>query len=255
MSDEGIYIYCITDSKGASERFGPIGIGDRGDEVYTVCFDGIAAVVSGTPVKKYAVARENLIPHEKAIETVMQNRTVLPVRFCTIAQDEQRVRKILEREHDRFFSLLREMDGKKELGLKAVFKEEALFRDILSGHDEIRTKKELMEKDPGSPRVRQGLMEIGRMVEAALLEEKEKYRQLVLSSLEPLSLKAKINNTYGERMIINAAFLVDRAAESLFDKRVSELDSRYGAKITFKYVGLLPPFNFVNVVIDTGGYA
>jgi hypothetical protein len=65
---EGKYIYCIIETKGKEERFGPLGIGVRGDELYTICFDNIAAVVSDAPIKKYSVARENLIPHEKAVE-------------------------------------------------------------------------------------------------------------------------------------------------------------------------------------------
>ncbi|MEK7271899.1 MAG: GvpL/GvpF family gas vesicle protein, partial [Nitrospirota bacterium] len=101
MEKEGKYIYCIIASNEA-RSFGTLGIGDRGDEVYTICFNDIAAVVSNSPIKKYPVSRENLIPHERAIEEVMKTHTVLPVRYCTIAEDEEKVKKILEKEHDRF---------------------------------------------------------------------------------------------------------------------------------------------------------
>ena len=83
---EGKYIYCIIALKEA-RSFGPIGIGGRGDEVNTIVYDDIAAVVSNSPVISYAVSRENMLAHEKAIEEVMKKYTVLPVRFCTIAQD------------------------------------------------------------------------------------------------------------------------------------------------------------------------
>ncbi len=33
-----------------------------------------------------------------------------------------------------------------------------------------------------------------------------------------------------------------------------EIKDKYGDKITFKYVGTLPPFNFVNIEINTGDY-
>ena len=73
---------------------------------------------------------------------MMKTHTVLPVRFCTIAEDENKVKKILEKEHDRFLGLLKDMEGKKELGLKAVFKEDAIYRDILTDYHEIRKEKE-----------------------------------------------------------------------------------------------------------------
>jgi hypothetical protein len=97
-------------------------------------------------------------------------------------------------------------------------------------------------------------MQIGKMVEAAMEKEKAEYKEDILKNLEPFALEVKLNSTYGERMIINAAFLVEGAMEASFDRRVSELDARYGDKIKIKYVGFLPPFNFVNVTINIGEY-
>ena len=93
INGEGKYLYCII-AADVPKTFGPLGIGGRGDEIYTVCFNDIAAVVSSSPIKKYPVSRENLIPHERAIEEVMRTYIVLPVRFATIAEDEEKVKKI-----------------------------------------------------------------------------------------------------------------------------------------------------------------
>jgi hypothetical protein len=251
MVMEGKYIYCIIETKGKEERFGPLGIGGRGDELYAICFDDIAAVVSDAPIKKYSVARENLIPHEQAVEVVMKSYTVLPVRFATIAGNEDKVRKILEKEHHRFIDLLRKMEGKKELGLKAVFKEDAIYKEILSNYDEIRVGKERIAKGQAKEFA---LLEIGRQVEAALEQEKKKYEEYILSSITPLAVEFKLNNTYGERMIVNAAFLIEETQEAPFDQKVNEMVSKHSDKINFKYVGTVPPFNFVNIEINTEDY-
>jgi hypothetical protein len=50
-------------------------------------------------------------------------------------------------------------------------------------------------------------------------------------------------------MIMNAAFLVDRAQEAEFDRRMDGLAERYGERIRFKYVSGFPPFNFVCLTI------
>ncbi len=102
---EGRYIYCIIESN-QPKVFGPLGIGGRGDELYTILFNGIAAVVSNSPIISYSISRDNMLAHEKAIEEVMKEYTVLPVRFATIAQDEEKVKKILEKEHNKFVDLL-----------------------------------------------------------------------------------------------------------------------------------------------------
>jgi hypothetical protein len=261
---EGKYIYCIIAIDNCEFlNFGPLGIGGRGDEIYTISYkpEGsgwasaspthktIAAVVSNSPIKKYSVARENLIPHERAIEEVMKAYTVLPVRFATIAEDEKKVKTILERDYDKLLDLLKNMKGKIELGLKAIFKED-IYNYILEEYEEIKALKEKLTTLPLEKTYYQR-MEIGKMVETALEKEKESHKEDILSYLSPLVLEIKTNNTYGERMIINAAFLVENNREGEFDQKIQELGAKYGDKVKFKYVGTLPPFNFVNLVIDT----
>ena len=278
---EGKYIYCIIAIDNCEFlNFGPLGIGGRGDELYTISYkpEGsgwasdrteerglpsvrqshslihktIAAVVSNSPIKKYSVAREYLIPHERAIEEVMKAYTVLPVRFATIAEDEKKVKTILEKDYDKILDLLEKMKGKIELGLKAIFKED-IYNYILKEYEEIRTLKEKLATLPLEKSYYQR-MEIGKMVETALEKEKANLKEDILNNLSPLALETKANNTYGERMIINSAFLVENNREGEFDQKIQELGAKYGDKVKFKYVGTLPPFNFVNLVIETGKY-
>jgi len=249
---EGKYIYCIIESN-KPRSFGPLGIGGRADELYTVCFNGLAACVSNSPIIKYSCLRDNMLAHEMAIEEVMKEYTVAPARFCTIAEDEEKVKKILEKDHDRFIDALKNVEGKKELGLKAMFKEDIIYKDILERYEDIRILKEKIALlSPESTYWQR--MEIGRMVEASLQNEREICKKEILDSLIPLAEDNKINNTYGELMILSSAFLVNRDKEPEFDRNVDELNKKYGDKIKFTYVGTIPPFNFVNLVIETGKY-
>jgi len=249
---EGKYIYCVTDSN-QPQSFGPLGIGDQGDEVYTICFDDIAAVVSNAPIKKYRISRENSLAHEKAIEAVMAERTVLPVRFATVTEDEEKIMKILEAEHDRFRELLNQMKDKTELGVKAIFKEDVIYEHILKKYEDISGLKEKIAELPPEKTYHQR-MEIGEMVEAALQQEKQIVEEDILNSLSSFAVDVKTNEPYGELMIINAAFLVEKEREADFDYQVQQLGEKYGEKVKFKFVGTLPPFNFVNLVIETEKY-
>ena len=49
---EGKYIYCIIASNEV-QSFGPLGIGGRGDELQTIFYNGISAVVSDSPIISY----------------------------------------------------------------------------------------------------------------------------------------------------------------------------------------------------------
>lgn len=248
LTAEGIYIYAIIAAQ-SPEVFGTIGIGARGDECRTVRHEGLAAVVSTSAQKKYKVSRDNLLAHEKVIEAVMRLHTVLPVRFGTIADNEEKVKLILAREYDRFLELLGNLEGKRELGVKALFKEDAVFKMILDKYGDIRAMKAKIADLPAEKTHFQRA-EIGRMVEAALQTEKETRRASVLDALTPLALEVKANSPYGDMMIVNAAFLVEQAREPEFDRKVQELAEQDDETVKYKYVGTVPPFNFVNLVIE-----
>jgi len=62
-----------------------------------------------------------------------------------------------------------------------------------------------------------------------------------------VSVASRSNKVIGDRMIMNAAFLVNRSAEKAFDEGVKELSRRYEHLLAFKYTGPWPPYNFVNI--------
>jgi len=251
IMEEGKYVYCIIQN-GKYIDFGPIGIGERGDKLDTVVYKDISAVVSDSPIKTYSTSRVNFMAHEKAIEKVMENYDVIPVRFCTITENEEEIMKILEMEYDKFKSLLNWISGKKELGVKAIFEKDMIYNHIVEKFKDIKALKEKLSPLPFE-KTRPQIVQIGRMVEVALEKEKEIFKKKILAALSPLAVQVKDNNTYGERMIINSAYLIEKNNEDEFDKRINELDKEFGNIIRFKYVGTLPPFNFVNLIIQTKG--
>ena len=69
----------------------------------------------------------------------------------------------------------------------------------------------------------------------------------VHEALKPVAVASRSNKPIGDRMILNAAFLVDRAQEQAFDERVKETSRKYEDVLSFKYSGPWPPYNFVNI--------
>src|SRR3989337_1261632 len=85
MNRGGKYIYGITATEDAP-NFGPMGIGGGNDEVTTTGTEGLAAVVSNASMDHYVLSKANLTTHTKVVEKVMESRTILPMRFCTVAE-------------------------------------------------------------------------------------------------------------------------------------------------------------------------
>jgi len=248
LEEEGKYIYCIIGTK-EEKNFGPIGIGDRGDEVYTICYEDIGAVISSSPITKYPVSRDNTMAHQTILEKAMEDCTVLPARFCTIAKNEEEiVEKVLKGRYKEFKELLAKMEGKVELGVKAFWKDmDLIFREIAE-IGEIQRLKAMVVKNP-SRSTRDLRIKVGELVQSALEAKKKRESEKIVSELKDLTVDYRMNSTYGDRWIMNSAFLVDKVKEKEFDTRMDELDKRYGDRIDFKYVGPVPPCNFVEIRI------
>ena len=253
MSDsqapDGLYVYGVIRSE-APAQFALSGIGGRGDSISTVLDDGLAAVVSASPIIRYEALRRNLMAHTEVLVEVMREHTVLPVRFGTIATDEGVVReKLLAGRRDEMLSLLDEMDGRVELGLKAFWPENSVFQEIVDEEPAIRTLRDgLMGRSAVETHFDR--MRLGEMVEAAMLRKRERDAETILARVRPLAHGCKVNDVIGDRMVVNAALLVEKASEPEMDEAVEALDAELGHRLQFKYVGGLPPYNFVNVSVQ-----
>ncbi len=246
-NEQGRYVYGII-RRPPMLTFNFTGIDEK--PVKVIPFENLAAVVSESPVRRYAVDREHTLKHEWVIEQLMAYYTVLPVRFGTVAASEDDIRlKLLRRQFGSLHGLLKRMDNKVELGVKAVYDRERifamlvdedaelkLFRDALNGRDENETRYERIQ--------------LGQMVEQALVDRRARDARQILEVLHPLAQEVRENPILGDMMVVNCAFLVDKRRESVFDARMQSLDEEYGGLLEFRYVGPLPPFNFVSLAVN-----
>jgi len=249
MEKEGKYIYCIIGTK-QERNFGPIGIGGRDDEVLTIGYDDLSMVVSSYPMTKFIVSRENMLAHMRVIEKVMNEfDSVLPVRFGTIASNADEIRNLLDRRLREFRSILRNMDHKVELGVKGLWKHmKVIFEEIVEENKEIKKAKEKIQNELGKKNI-QAKTEVGKMVEEALKKKKEREAEKIVDALRRTAFEYKLNKIIGDEMFMNVAFLVDKGWEKEFDNIIEDLSERYKDRTKFVYVGPVPVYSFVNIVI------
>jgi hypothetical protein len=248
-SSEPKYLYCIIRAS-EPQRFTTLGIGERGDTVYTVHNDELAAVVSDTPHSEYERSRRNMMAHTVVLEEVMETFTILPIRFNTAAPDVASIQqKLLGLRHDELAALLDSMEDHIELGLKAFWFQEVIFQEILDENVAIRDLRDRLvgrsAEETYYERIR-----LGEMIEKCMLEKREADEEKILTTLRQLASKTKAKDTISDRMVVNAAFLVRRDRQADFDAAIFRLDEEQSERFLFKYVGPVPPYNFVSVLIN-----
>jgi gas vesicle protein GvpL/GvpF len=242
-SSRAQYVYCIIRSA-EPRRFGRIGLGSEPTEVTCVSFREIAAVISDTPEEVLDATRENVLAHERVNETVMRSFTVIPMSFGTVFKTRDDIVELLRGAYDAFRDVLEKMQDKVEFGLKVLWDRDVMVREIENDDEDIRRLKNEIAAVPGSTYFAR--MQYGRQIEAALQGRSEQYVADIFAQLRDVSVAARANKPIGEKMIMNAAFLVSRDKETAFDAKVKEVGALYD-KLNFRYTGPWPPYNFVNI--------
>ena len=241
---DGKYVYCIIRHQ-ALREFGEIGIGGSA-RVYTVHHGELAAVVSDTPIVIYDPTRENVLAHEFVNETVMREFTVIPMSFGTVFRSEEDVKQLLRSTYETFTDVIEKMKDKIEFGVQIRWDRDRAIETITCEDEEIRKLKDEITRNAASSTYF-ARMQLGRLIEVALEDSAGRYVSTVHEELKRVSVASRSNKVIGDRMIMNAAFLVNRTAEKPFDDAVKDLSRRYEHLLAFKYTGPWPPYNFVNI--------
>lgn len=247
MAEEhGTYLYCVIKEKKPRTFDIP---GQDGKKVYSISEGNISMVVSDSETKEYSFIREHLLCHQRVIEEVMRKGyDVLPVRFGTVARSAQNVReKILQAKKKELEDALKIVEGRIELGLRAMWKDmPGIFQEIVAENPEIQRAKQEAQQSKNQFKIAR----VGEMVVMALGKKRDAEAQKILEPLLQLADDAKERQRIGDSMVVSYAFLVAKKNQEEFDKQVRAICSKCEKRTECKYVGPIPPFNFVELTLD-----
>ena len=246
-AQEGVYVYCIIEST-EPRTFGKVGIGGRSDEVFTVHYRDLAAVVSRAPLIVYDPTRENALTHEHVQEVVMNEHgfTPVPMSFGTLFKTDEDTVEFLKDTYDALRDVLVKMKAKLEFGLKVNWDRDQVLREIEEQNEEIRRLKAEIETNTQSSTYF-ARMQLGRLVEQALVDKSESIVREIYDHLRDAAIASRSNKVIGDKMIMNAAFLVARDQAEHFDAKVHDIGKKFEGTLSFRYTGPWPPYNFVTI--------
>ena len=247
MLSQNKYIYGIID-EAEPLRFSLPGIGDA--EVYTINYRDLAAIVSDIVLSEVDPTRRNVRAHTVVQDEFLKDHTVLPMSFGVIASSEAEVLLFLEKNYDAFVKEFKRLSGKVEVELKVYWDQEAMMGELERKNQELSRIKERIGAASSPVEAHSLLAEAGQMVERIVQDWQSKYAQGAFDTLSRMADDARLNNPVGIKNILNASFLIDRSKEEEFQAEVYKLDTKYQDRVDFKYVGPLPPYNFVSLNLE-----
>jgi len=253
-----IYLYCVTKAK--PERGT---IEEAGVKIYPIYTGGIYAVVTRVSPDEFSEdkLKEKLADmtwvekmarqHEKVIEGVMKNATVLPFKFGTVFQTEKNVEKLLKEENEKFKKTIANLDGKEEWGLK-IYCDLKKFNTALEKEDERIREKTGEIRSAGKGKAYFLKKKKENLIKDVINEKISEYTRDTFERMKRAGLEAKLNKILPkevterkEDMVLNAAFLVSKKRVKEFINVLDYIKTKYFDKgMVFDCTGPWPPYNF-----------
>lgn len=250
-----LYVYCIADAKGI-ENPGISGLG--GARVYALAQDGLTCLISQYEGEEFGkLSKEevirSLLVHQSVVEKVMEQNTVLPVRFGTLLANDHEASRLLTQGRHRLLSALATFQNSVEIEVAATWDTTRVLQELANTEQIMGARAAMSTMSPGE--AVQYRIRAGQMLKEAMDHLRENYQEQILASLKPVALEAHTNVLLSDQMVMNVAFLMDKDRQPELDERVRLVDKLFEDKINFRVIGPLPPYTFATVEVTRPDWA
>jgi hypothetical protein len=222
VSEGLLYIYAVVDEAPAD-----LGLGLEGSPLRAVPCGRVAAVVSEHE-QPPEPEEERLWQHEAVVERLLEEGTVLPMRFGATVPGTKRLEALLSAREEEFVGLLAMVRGAVELSVRAELPRSEADQEALGEPVARRSGTEYMR-------------DRGRALRSA--ERAKERLHEPLKDLARRSLVLEARGARGWEGVFRAAYLVDVERVDAFARCVESLAEQLGGEVSC--TGPWPPYSFV----------
>ena len=250
----GLYLYCVADSS-ESASLGRIGL--EGEEVFTIPWRNLCAVVHRCPAEPYQSKDEEVVEnwvltHQKVVDTAWERwGTVLPSTFDTIIQGkdgenaEQTVKEWLTGEYDNLKGKMARLRSAAEYGVQILWDPEVIGHSLAQTNQELAAlQAEMMSKPKGTAFMYQE--KVKKLLRGELEVKAEEcfrdfYRRIEQHILAVVVEKPK-KAEKGQQMILNLSCLTSKRQATELGEELEHINKMAGFSVRF--TGPWPPYSF-----------
>jgi hypothetical protein len=234
------YVYGITARSHPGPPEGMTGVGEPAREVRVLTAGELTAVVSDAP-EDLRPKRRDLLAHQNVLAETGAAGCVLPMRFGSVATDDEAVAQVLADRSEHYLERLRELDGKVEYNVKATHVEEAVLHLVMAENAQVRSLAEANRRSGGG--AYDDKIRLGEMVAAAVQAREAEDAVEVRNLLEPAAAAVSVGPE-STGWLVNLSFLVARDSADRFIAAVEQVRKSH-AHLELRINGPLPPYSFI----------
>ncbi|MFC9927989.1 GvpL/GvpF family gas vesicle protein [Streptomyces sp. NPDC127190] len=235
------YVYGITARSHPPLSEGMTGVGDPPQPVRTLTTGELAAVVSDAP-EGLRARRRDLLAHQNVLAAAGAAGCVLPMRFGSVAPDDDAVTAVLAEREEHYQERLAALDGKVEYNVKATHVEDAVLHRVMAENADIRALAEENRRAGGGGY--EAKLRLGEMVAAAVKAQESEDAAEVIALLEPAAAAVSAGPE-STGWLLNVSFLVPRDGATEFLAAVERVRDSH-PHLDLRANGPLPPYSFVD---------
>jgi hypothetical protein len=248
VTEPAVYVYGVV--SGSDPELQGAGVAAAAP-VRSVAGAGFAAVVSDVPAGWRAANRTDLQAHDRVLNQLVGESAVIPMRFGVVMASDDEVReRLLTRRSNELGALFERLAGRVQMSVKAYYVGEALLREVLRRHPELKRRSDAIEGQP-LPASQRERIALGQDVAAALEEQRELDQDLLVAPLSEPADDVRVEAPAAERQALNLQLLIRRDRRTQLDAAVTRLATEHGDRFAFRYVGPLPPYSFTEMQWDS----
>jgi nicotinamide mononucleotide adenylyltransferase len=260
---KGRYVYGIAGGK-ETVRLGKIGIEDN--EVYTIPYKDLCAIVHNCPSEPYQSQDDEIVKswvraHQSVLDKAKERfGTIIPLGFDTILQPkddatspDQMVRDWLKEDYDRLSALMEKIKDKDEYGVQVSYEPKVMSEVIAQQSEEVKKiKEEMATKSPGMAYMYRQKLEKAVKAETEKLADEwfKNFYSNIKRHTEDIVVEKTKKLEKDKVMLLNLSCLVSKDKVESLGEELEKINNMEGFSVRF--TGPWPPYSFVAKPVAEG---
>jgi hypothetical protein len=236
-----LYTYAIINSK---DEIDESITGLERSSVYNIAYRDIGVVASELNEEINQITDNSALEHEKVVERLMTNFTVLPMRFLTIFNTKEDLLSMLAFYYEDFKNNLERLSNKVEFGIKVIWPADPIRQRIIEAYNKTRHNVSVSMDSPAKSFLKEKLEK--HIIDKEFEEEANRCIAVIDGYFNKIACEKKLKKLQTENLLLNSSYLVDKDRQNDFKQAFEQLRSAPG-DLKFLFSGPWPCYNFVTL--------
>jgi glycosyltransferase involved in cell wall biosynthesis len=236
-----IYAYAIISS---NDKVNDSICGLENVPVYDIPYRDLGIAVSELNQEIQNITREHILKHEEVIEKLMEDFTVLPMRFHTLFDQKKDALLMMQEYYSDFKENLARLHNKVEFGIKVIWSGETIKNRIIEASKKCHANLAISDNSPAKSFVKEKFEKY--KIDREFQEEANRCITLIDDFFSRFVAEKKLEKLKSDNLLLSAAYLVEKDRQADF-KEAFERTRRTSSDLKFLLSGPWPCYNFVTL--------